>query len=415
MIRLLIIADDFTGALDTGVQLAKQGVPTRVITDRSADLEQAGAGCTVLVVDSETRHLPAREAYRIVYGLTERACALSIPHIMKKTDSALRGNIGAELSAVLDASGAGFLPFFPALPQMGRVTVNGIHYIGDTPVALSPFGADPFEPVTSSSVPEIIAEQTDAPVTVIGETEEVLPEGARGLLVYDARSQERLTEAVRLLSEKTDFRVVAGCAGVGGSLHKVLSLAGREPETPALEHGLLVLCGSVNPITRAQLRRAEDAGFGHVHLRPDEKLVPGVFQSEAGQARIRELQAMLLANPYLIIDANDEGENEPTRAWAEARGLDMDRIRVLISGALGDIMRELIRGEIPGSLLITGGDTLMECMKRLGVYQMEPVGELSAGVVYSRFAYRGKTYGIISKSGGFGKETLLCDLKDRTK
>ena len=70
VIRLLIIADDFTGALDTGVQLAKQGVPTRVTTDRDTDLSEAGAGCDVLVVDSETRHLPPQEAYRIVYDLT---------------------------------------------------------------------------------------------------------------------------------------------------------------------------------------------------------------------------------------------------------------------------------------------------------------------------------------------------------
>ena len=32
MIQLLIVADDFTGALDTGVQLAKQGCRTSVTT-----------------------------------------------------------------------------------------------------------------------------------------------------------------------------------------------------------------------------------------------------------------------------------------------------------------------------------------------------------------------------------------------
>ena len=33
MVKLLIIADDFTGALDTGVQFAARGAATRVITD----------------------------------------------------------------------------------------------------------------------------------------------------------------------------------------------------------------------------------------------------------------------------------------------------------------------------------------------------------------------------------------------
>ena len=63
-----------------------------------------------------------------------------------------------------------------------------------------------------------------------------------------------------------------------------------------------------------------------------------------------------------------------------------------------------------GSLLITGGDTLMECMKRLGVSQMEPIGELSAGVVYSRFSYHQSDYCVISKSGGFGGENLIPEL-----
>lgn len=31
MLRLLMIADDFTGALDTGVQLAAHGIPTQVV------------------------------------------------------------------------------------------------------------------------------------------------------------------------------------------------------------------------------------------------------------------------------------------------------------------------------------------------------------------------------------------------
>ena len=393
VIRLLIIADDFTGALDTGVQLAKQGVPTRVTTDREADLSEAGAGCDVLVVDSETRHLPPREAYQIVYGLTAQAKALSIPHIMKKTDSALRGNIGAELSAVLDASKADFLR--------------------GTPVAQSPFGQDPFEPVQSSSVPEIIAGQTDLPVHVIGESQKVDLQCARGIAVFDAESQDALARAAGDLAQKNALSVMAGCAGLGGTLKDILSLNGERPAMPPLSKGLLMLCGSVNPITRAQLLEADRAGYAHIHLEPEEKLTEGFFETEAGLARIRQFQETLSRNPFLIIDANDEAEdNGPTRAYAQAHGLSTDDLRVLISGALGLIMRQLMKGTIPGSLLITGGDTLMECMKRLGVSRMEPIGELSAGVVYSRFQYEQKDYCVISKSGGFGRETLLSDLKN---
>ena len=144
MIQLLIIADDFTGAIDTGVQLAARGANTRVITRSDVDLKTVDESVQVLVLDMETRHLSAQEAYRAVYHIVSQSMEMGIPHLYKKTDSALRGNIGAELSALLDASGAAHLPFLPAFPQIGRTTENGIHYINGVPVDQSVFGKDPF-------------------------------------------------------------------------------------------------------------------------------------------------------------------------------------------------------------------------------------------------------------------------------
>jgi uncharacterized protein YgbK (DUF1537 family) len=65
MIKLLVIADDFTGAMDTGVQFSKKGVPTLVTTDRRACLQAPDEKTEVLVVDIESRHLRAPEAYTL--------------------------------------------------------------------------------------------------------------------------------------------------------------------------------------------------------------------------------------------------------------------------------------------------------------------------------------------------------------
>ena len=106
MIQLFILADDFTGGLDTGVQFAEKGIRTRVVTNPDVDLEQAAQGCQVLVMVAETRHLFARDAFEIVYRIVKKCAGLGVPYLYKKTDSALRGNIGAELSAALKASGS---------------------------------------------------------------------------------------------------------------------------------------------------------------------------------------------------------------------------------------------------------------------------------------------------------------------
>lgn len=123
MVKLLIIADDFTGALDTGVQFAASGAETRVVTNRDAVFEDVEPGVQVLVLDAETRHLPAREAYDVVFSVTRRACRSKIPYIYKKTDSALRGNVESELKAVLEGTKQPVLHFFPA-------SQNESHYPG---------------------------------------------------------------------------------------------------------------------------------------------------------------------------------------------------------------------------------------------------------------------------------------------
>ena len=65
-----------------------------------------------------------------------------------------------------------------------------------------------------------------------------------------------------------------------------------------------------------------------------------------------------------------------------------------------------------GALLITGGDTLLQCLARLGGQEIEPLLELSPGVVLSKCRLAGRERMIISKSGGFGGETLLTDLRN---
>ena len=73
MIHLFVIADDFTGALDTGVQFASYGAATKVVVGTGLQALEADAQTQVLVVDAETRHLPAAQAYDTVYRLVRWA------------------------------------------------------------------------------------------------------------------------------------------------------------------------------------------------------------------------------------------------------------------------------------------------------------------------------------------------------
>ena len=413
MILLLIIADDFTGALDTGVQFAARGIRTRVVVEPDVDFTACEA--EVLVVDTETRHLPAAEAYDAVFRLTQRARCAGVSYIYKKTDSALRGNIGAELAALLKASSCRYLPFLPAFPQMGRITRGGVHYVDGVPVTESPFGIDPFDPVKHSVVTDLIAQQCDLavrsfPALAAGDS---VPQD-EGILVFDAADDGDLYSTGRQLLGQDGLHIMAGCAGFGAVLPELLGIAAETTRPlPELDPRLLVVCGSVNPITLAQLDRAESAGFTRLRLTPRQKLEPGYWKSDEGRTELTRIEAMLAASPHCIIETNDLGGNQPTADYAARLGIDREALRVRIAGSLGHLVSAIFTSPSLGTLLLTGGDTLLQCMSCVGVRELEPLCELENGVVLAGFIYNGCTRHVITKSGGFGQESLLTDLAAR--
>ena len=411
MIKLLILADDFTGGLDTGVQFASRGIPTCVLTRTEEDYESAAEDCEVLVVVAETRHLSAEEAYRTVSAVIRKAVELGVPHIYKKTDSALRGNIGAELTAVMEACGASLLPFIPALPSMDRVTRKGVHYVDGVPVAESVFGRDPFEPVRESNIASLIALQSTMPVISI--TPEELEESL-GIAVIDAETEEDLKRAGEALSEMEGWRVSAGCAGFASVLPELLHLhRGTAPSLPKLDPGLFILCGSVNPITQRQLDFGEQKGFIRIHIPPKQKLDPEGFETADGQAAIAGWRRKMEETPWMILDANDsDPDNHETAELAGEQGMAIEEVRARISESLGLIFKALMQSRAERTLLITGGDTLLQGMNRMNVFRMNPLMEVFPGVVLSKVTLEGRPRYVMTKSGGFGEESLLSDLKD---
>lgn len=408
MVKLLIIADDFTGALDTGVQFAARGARTCVVTDPAYDFSQAKAELQVLVLDAETRHLAPEAAYGVVRRAVEGALGAGFTHIYKKTDSALRGNVGAELTAVLDGAGAERIAFVPALPKMNRITRRGVHYIDGVPVAESVFGQDPFEPVTASSVPEIIRGQTERPVVCHGLEETAAPE-LPGIQVYDAETDEDLARIGGALGAD-GLRICAGCAGFAAALAERLDLRGTPPVLPDLVPALFVACGSVNPVTLRQMAAAEAHGFPHIHLSPVQKLEPGWLETEDCAAAVRRWLETAARERRFILDVNDSEGCGDTDRYARDRGLTTEDLRRRISAQLGRLVRRMLDGGLDATILCTGGDTLLALMGAVKVAELIPVCELDTGAVLTDFVYQGKTHHIISKSGGFGEPDLFYRL-----
>ncbi len=397
MVRLWIIADDYTGALDTGVKLAKRGIRTRVVNELPSVFPE---DCEVLVWDTETRHVKPDDAEEKIVDAVRRH--REVPVIYKKTDSGLRGNIGAELAALYAASGENSLAFIPAYPEMNRITRGGIHYIDGVPVDESSFGKDPFNPVQYSSVDVIVQEQTGHPVTLCTDGTKPL---AKGINIFDCESREQMDALAEELKAQ-GVRILAGCAGFGECLPAYLGFEESEPKMPKFKEPLLVICGSIHPVAKAQLACAEAAGVFRVTLAPEEVLTENFCETERGREVLERIRRHLANGEPVMVDSIERVKGS-TNAAAERIGLEKDQIGRRAARTHASISRAFYRDPACGTIFFIGGDTLQECMWMLNVTEMEPVGEPESGLVAAYVDPAGERRAVLTKSGGFGTEDLL--------
>ncbi|WHH57988.1 four-carbon acid sugar kinase family protein [Petroclostridium sp. X23] len=413
MIKLLIVADDFTGALDTGVQFAKNGIDTKVITDLEYDFANASHDTEVLVVNTETRPLLPEQAYKRVYELTKKALAAGVCNIYKKTDSALRGNIGSELTALLDASDEEYLAFLPAFPKIGRITRVGIHYIAGIPVRESVFGQDPFEPVMHSSISQIIGEQSKACVVNVPIEEDYSRNtclNRKHIAVFDAENDHDLYRIGSTLKNQGRLKIMAGCAGFAAFLPGILELKGNKKAGLKKTDGLLVVSGSLNPITKEQIEYAESQGFRRVTLGVEQKLGIDYLETGKGKKFIGTLREYCEENVPLIIDTFTSGNVINTSDDAQKDEISKEEFRFRVANNLGMIVKALIQGGLRHTIIMTGGDTLMGFMKLIHCNELVPISEIGQGAVLSNLNLNGKDLQVISKSGGFGEKEIFVNI-----
>lgn len=401
MVKLLIIADDFTGALDTGVQFAIQGACTKIVSGKDAEHLQIGREkAEVIIVDTETRHLSGEQAYRVVVKLAAKALKENIPYIFKKTDSALRGNIGMELAALLEVSSEKFLPFIPALPALHRVTRKGIHYIDAVPIAETVFGKDPFEPVTSSYIKDLF-HHTQIHAEIIKKSENYnleLDQPAVG--IFDADTMEDIRNIVTELNNKNELRIMAGCAGLASVLSEILEFSHNIKEKPELSKPFLIICGSLNPISKKQIEYAQKQGYSRFTISEEKQLEADYQESEEGKDWLASMKTELNNSGAAMIDT---GLSKEERFKCEDT-------RKKIATGLGDIVKRLINDSNCKTVMIIGGDTLSGFVEQTGCEEITLIGEIKPGTVLSTMRIDGREVSVLSKSGGFGEEQLVSDI-----
>lgn len=403
-VRGLVVADDLTGATDTGHQFAARGFETTVRVTDDADIDRSD----VVVYDTDSRYRDeGTAADRVARAIDAHPDAV----VYKKVDSTLRGNLVAEIGAAAEATDADLVLVAPAFPATGRVTVGGVHVVEGRPVAETAAGRDPDSPVDDSHVPTLL-DGLEYPVDHLPLT--TVERGADDVESHLASLVEAGTEADRP-------KVVVCDAARDGHLESLAAAASRLDDTvvyvgsgglaryvrleSATAGGVLGVVGSASPRTFEQLGALEEGWLVVV----DTDLAVRDPEAAAREAADRAADAMGRHGVAVLTAATSTADVEGTLRAGVAAGLTEAETRERIASVLGRSARTVSdTGEVDG-LFATGGAVATRLLDSLDASGLGLTGrEVTSGVPVSRIA-DGPAAGtpIVTKAGAFGDERTI--------
>ncbi|HFZ8995443.1 TPA: 3-oxo-tetronate kinase [Citrobacter freundii] len=267
MLKIGVIADDFTGATDIASFLVENGIPTVQINDVPTGTKPEG--CNAVVISLKTRSSPSQEAIKqslaALTWLRKQGCQQIYFKYCSTFDSTAEGNIGPVTDALMAALDTSFTVISPALPINGRTVYQGYLFVMDQLLAESGMRHHPVNPMTDSHLPRLMEAQAQGrcgmiPAHVLDEGVEATraaltrleQEGYR-YAALDALNERHLEIQGKVLR---DARLVTGGSGLAiGLARQWAGQFARQPSTAVcpLPGRAVVLSGSCSQMTNRQV------------------------------------------------------------------------------------------------------------------------------------------------------------------
>jgi len=398
--RFGVIADDLTGAMDAGAGFARMGLDTIVIFG-----DRPVPEATVVVVSTDSRVAAPLTAYQKVKKEAHKLAGL---YVYKKIDSTLRGNIGQELRAVMDALGTEKAIVSPAFPGNKRSVVGSRLLVDNVPVDKTSFAEDPVSPVTEAHIPTLLYKQGGFEVESIdlddvekgpSHISRQIFNNKHRVIVIDAVEQVHLKYIAEALAMGSSSWLPCGSAGLAIELPLAFGYKQREtePVEPMVSgKPVLIVAGSRHEATVRQIKMAE--------ARLDLSLISvesGEFVHRQGRlARqgqlVKEVGKFLNCGRNVII----------TSAFSQY----MPVLKGTVARILAEIAVGAVRQWEVAGLILTGGDVARETCEALNVNGIRILRELEPGVIAGEMMGGIKEgLKVITKAGGFGSDEAIVD------
>ncbi|MDQ0851283.1 4-hydroxythreonine-4-phosphate dehydrogenase [Arthrobacter sp. B3I9] len=418
MASVFVQADDFSGAAEVGCCFVQHGLSAQVLLGTHDGASSSpGPVADVVVADTHSRGLADSVAEALVVEAFSGPAAAGAQVSFKKIDSLWRGNVRAEVSALIrlgyHAVVAGALPQLKRSVRDGKPFAAGAH-LAQTELWQAELSAPP------ADIPSLLRPEDPASVQTLALAEvrsvklaaklaALLQSGQPALVVADGETVQDLESVVDALLElgftAGDRRIVlVGTGGTADVLAQRLAAHGAR-NAQSMEQTLatsadphqgtkpvLAVVGSASGTAQAQLVQLEARGFEVIRLHPQHAGAAGAYGPQ-----LQETRLALAAGTNVAVTVA-EGKVDAARALS-------------IVQSLSSFAAQAAEG-LEADLILTGGETAREVLDAVGLHTLVPLAAVQHGAVLSR-ADTGTLVG--TKPGSFGDDLALVQLYDEIR
>ncbi|KHO62718.1 hypothetical protein THYS13_07850 [Thermoanaerobacter sp. YS13] len=413
MPKILVIADDFTGANATGALLKESGFNSisllsyRSIADCSIDKD-------VVCINTDTRAQEPSYAYETVKNVVNQFRE-KVDLISKRIDSTLRGNIGAEIDGVLDGLKQGYKAIVVvAYPSSGRISVGGYLLVNSIPLQRTGVSKDPKTPVKSSKIIDIIKGQSNKNIGYI-----YLEDVMKGYVVLSEKIANDLNEII-VIDAATDedidtiakacilSKIPIVCIDPGPFTTAMAKNLLGQNYNEGKEHKILMIIGSTTDLTRKQIdyiSKQRNILIWNVNIR-------NVIENLSEEiTRIPYYIKNNKGNKYLCITTSLKSEDVlDLKLLSKQYNVSPNTISYKISDGLSKITKYILQNPIfkVSSVYVSGGDITQEFLKNINAVGIEIIEQVIPLAVHGKII-GGEFNGlnIITKGGLVGDEKTL--------
>ena len=433
------VADDLTGATTTGVLLARSKARTAVFFNvEAASNAEAVEELDAIIISSNSRPLPANEAYDKVKDATIALKNMGVKYYQKRTDTTMRGGIGVEIDAMLDQlSEEAVAVVVPAMPQSRRILVGGYSVIDGVALINTPVAQDVRTPVKENYIPRLLAGQTRRKVGLVT-LDKVL---AGDEVIKEALAEQRAAGCQVIVADAITLEdvenIAQACIALGWDVVTVdpgpftakmayhRSLIGvEEPNLPpeAEEAGktVLIAAGSATPVTKKQMEvLCEDSRHVRISVDPLSMIEGGTTALEEVEKAVHKALEYLESGSRpraILFETALHGEllnlSEEDNKRHYAHGMSADRINAGLGMIISRVLEQTGRDRIAG-LYTTGGDTMVNVCRQLGVECIKVLDYVIPQTDIGRLVGSYDGLPVVGKGGLTGNDHTACDIVDR--